>query len=87
MWLYDKQNDTKEQYFTSVHSKDNVLDGLDFETLITEIKCNYPKDKINKDVVYKQLMADLEVRIEDARFLLELCLENIIKASKGELND
>lgn len=84
MWLYEADIDEQNRYAHSVTDKDSVLDGLDFDTLIMELRANYPKEKINKDKVYKQFMQDLEIRIEDAKFLLALCMDNIIKAARGD---
>lgn len=81
-WLYDAETDESKKYFTSVSNKDSVLDGLDFQTLIMEVRCNFPKDKINKETVFKQFMEDLSVRVEDAKFLLNLCMDKIIKEAK-----
>lgn len=81
-WLYDAETDKSEKYFTSVSDKDSVLDGLDFQTLILEVRCNYPKEKINEKTVFKQFMEDLSIRIEDAKFLLNLCMDKIIKEAK-----
>lgn len=81
-WLYDAEIDKSKKYFTSVSDMDSVLDGLDFQTLILEVRCNFPKDKINKETVFKQFMQDLSVRVEDAKFLLNLCMDKIIKEAK-----
>lgn len=81
-WLYDAETDKSKKYFTSVSDMDSVLDGLDFQTLILEVRCNFPKDKINKETVFKQFMEDLSVRVEDAKFLLNLCMDKIIKEAQ-----
>lgn len=81
-WLYDAETDKSEKYFTSVSDIDSVLDGLDFQTLILEVRCNFSKDKINKETVFKQFMEDLSGRVEDAKFLLNLCMDKIIKEAK-----
>lgn len=81
-WLYDVETDENKKYFTSVSDKDSVLDGLDFQTLIMEVRCNYPKEKINEKTVFKQFMEDLSIRIEDAKFLLNLCMDKIIKEAQ-----
>lgn len=81
-WLYDRELDETKAYYTSVSDMDSVLDGLDFQTLILEVRCNFPKDKINKETVFKQFMEDLSGRVEDAKFLLNLCMDKIIKEAK-----
>lgn len=81
-WLYDAETDESKKYFTSVSDKDSVLDGLDFQTLIMEVRCNYPKEKINVKTVFKQFMEDLSIRIEDAKFLLNICIDKIIEEAK-----
>lgn len=80
--LYDAETDESKKYFTSISDMDSVLDGLDFQTLILEVRCNFPKDKINKETVFKQFMQDLSVRVEDAKFLLNLCMDRIIEKVK-----
>lgn len=82
VWLYDAEIDKSKKYFTSVSDMDSVLDGLDFQTLILEVRCNFPKDKINKETVFKQFMEDLSGRVEDAKFLLNLCMDKIIEEAK-----
>lgn len=82
VWLYDAETDESKKYFTSVSDMDSVLDGLDFQALILEVRCNFPKDKINKETVFKQFMEDLSGRVEDAKFLLNLCMDKIIKEAK-----
>ena len=84
MWLYEADIDEQNRYAHSILDTDSVLDGLDFSTLIMELSANYPREKINRDVVFKQFMQDLEIRIEDAKFLLNLCMDNIIKIARGD---
>lgn len=72
-------------YNRDIYSQDSVLDGLDFDTLILEMKCNYPKEKITSENVIKQFKEDLEIRLQDSYILLEYAMENIIKAAKGEI--
>ena len=81
-WLYDHELDKTKAYYTSVFDTDSVLDGLDFSTLILELKCNFPKEKINKETVFKQFMEDLSTRIEDSKFLLNICMDKIIEEAK-----
>ena len=81
-FLYESDLDEEKKYPYSISDNDNILDPLDFGTLIMEMKCNYPKEKINKELVFKQFMTNLSIRIEDAKYLLELCMENILKECK-----
>lgn len=83
MILCEKEN--SKTYNNIVFSYDDVLDGLDFDTLILEMKCNYPKEKITSENVIKQFKEDLEIRLQDSYTLLEYAMENIIKAAKGEI--
>lgn len=82
MWLYDRETDETKAYYTSISDVESVLDGLDFQTLILEVRCNFPKDKINRETIFKQFMEDLSIRIEDAKFLLNLCMDKIIEEAK-----
>ena len=81
-WLYDAETDESKKYFTSISDMDSVLDGLDFSMLILELKCNFPKEKINKETIFKQFMEDLSIRIEDSKFLLNICMDRIIEEAK-----
>lgn len=81
-WLYNREEDAEQKYYTSVYSVDNLLDGLLFQTLITELKCNYRPEDITSENVFKQFSEDLSIRIEDAHFLLNLCMDKIIEEAK-----
>lgn len=81
-WLYDAETDSEKKYFTSVSDVDSVLDGLDFTTLIMELSANYRKEKIDKDAVFRQFAEDLSIRLQDAHFLLNLCMDKIIEEAK-----
>lgn len=81
-WLYNAETDKTKAYYTSVSDMDFLLDGLDFQSLITEVRCNFLKDKINRETVIKQFEQDLSVRVEDAKFLLNLCMNKIIEEAK-----
>ena len=70
-----------------IFSHDNILDGLTFDMLILEVHCNLPKDKINFSAIKKQLQEDIDMRIEDAFSMLELCKDNLVKACKGEIDE
>jgi hypothetical protein len=59
-----------------------LLDGLTFETLLTEINCNC--QKIDEESVMKQFEEDLQVRIQSAREILQANLQNIIRKAKRD---
>lgn len=82
MWLYDREEDKEQKYYTSVHTGDSLLDCLSFQTLITELKCNYRPEEITPETAFKQFSEDLSTRIEDAHFLLNLCMDKIIDEAK-----
>lgn len=57
----------------------NIIDPLNFDTLLLEISCNI-KD-INAQTIKQQFEIDLQNRINSAREILEANLENILKES------
>ena len=69
-------------YGQEIFDDDNVLDGLDFKTLIAEIRCNIPKGKITFDAIKRQLKEDIDIRIQDAFTMLDLCKGTIKKVCK-----
>lgn len=83
MILCEKEN--SKTYNNIVFSYDDVLDGLDFETLIMEVHQNFHKEDITKESFLKQFKKDLEIRLQDAYFLIDICSENLVKAAKGEI--
>ena len=54
----------------------NILEALNFETLLLEISCNLPV--INEKTIREQFEIDLTQRINDAREILEANLQNIL---------
>ena len=60
----------------------NIIDPLDFDTLLLEIQCNI-KD-INPETVTKQFNEDLQSRIEEAKSIFNANLNNIVKQAKKE---
>ena len=55
----------------------NIIDPLNFETLLLEISCNLPE--INKETIKKQFETDLQNRIESAKQVFNDNIENILK--------
>lgn len=72
-------------YNQDIYSHDSLIDGLDFDSLIMELKCNYRKEDIDRQAVMEQFKTNLEIRLQDVNAMLEWCMDNIIKAAKGEL--
>ena len=60
----------------------NIIDPLDFDTLLLEINCNI-KD-INAETVTKQFNEDLQNCIEGAKSIFNANLNNIVKQAKKE---
>lgn len=73
-------------YDNFIWSSDSCLDGFTFDQLIFALRCNFGKKTTEKDV-WKTFNEILETQIEDAKFLLEHSMQNVIKAAKGELDD
>lgn len=62
----------------------NIIDPLNFDTLLLEISCNV-RD-INKETIKAQFETDLKNRIESAREVFNNNLENILKEAKEYRN-
>ena len=56
-----------------------VLDGYDLETLFTEIGCNIPTKKLNKETVMQQFEDSLKMNIQSAREIMAANIDNIVK--------
>lgn len=54
----------------------NIIDPLNFDTLLLEISCNIKN--INKDTIKKQFETDLKNRINSAREIFNNNLNNIL---------
>jgi hypothetical protein len=62
-----------------------LIDPLTFETLLLEIGCN--SRDINEDSVRRQFEDDLLSRIQEAREVFEVNLQNIVKQARKERNN
>lgn len=58
----------------------NLIDPLDFDTLLLELHCNCPE--LDEAAVIKQFEEDLESRIEEARLVLSDNLQGILNKAK-----
>ena len=56
----------------------NIIDPLNFDTLLLEISCNIRDININKSTIREQFEIDLEARIESAKEVFENNLNNIL---------
>lgn len=63
----------------------HLIDPLTFSTLLLEISCNCRE--IDESAVRKQFEEDLQGRIDEARYVLELNLANITKQAQSERSD
>lgn len=76
--------------WTKVDLKDNYernqtfLDGYSFDTLLLELQCNYPKEKLTKEVVMKHVTSIIENNVAEAFSIINDNLDNIIKTSLDE---
>lgn len=59
---------------------DNIFDPITFESIVLYLKCNEPKH--NKEAVIRCFEDILEQCLEDARFLLENNVGEIIQYAK-----
>lgn len=64
-------------YNNKFHTKDSILDGIDFEELITTIQCN--EKEVRAETVNKVFEEILEIKLEDAREVLKHNINNILK--------
>ena len=55
----------------------NILDPLDFSTLLLEISCNLPV--ITRETIKMQFETDLKCKIESAKQVFNDNLDNILK--------
>jgi hypothetical protein len=62
---------------SSYERAQNIIDPLNFDTLLMEINCNLKK--IDRDTVRKQFDEDLKNRIISAREVFNDNLDNIVK--------
>ena len=63
---------------------DNILDSITFEDVILAVKCNCPD--ITPDTVRKTYREILKDALEDASFIVERNLEEMIMAAKKMRN-
>jgi len=59
-----------------------LVEPLTCDTLLLEIGCNLPE--INAATVTRQFEEDLESRIEEARSIFALNLDNLVKQAKED---
>jgi hypothetical protein len=62
----------------------NIIDSLDFDTLLLEISCNISNDKLNREEIRKQFETDLKNRIASAREIFNNNIDNILKQAQEE---
>lgn len=62
----------------------NIIDSLDFDTLLLEISCNISNNKLNREEIRKQFETDLKNRIVSAREIFNNNIENILKQAQEE---
>ena len=60
------------------------LDGYSFDTLLLELQCNYPKEKLTKEVVMKHVTTIIENNVAEALSIVNSNLDNIIRISLDE---
>lgn len=65
----------------------NILDPYNFETLLLEISCNIKKEDLNKDVIKKHFLAELNLKIESAKTVFYNNLDNIVLKAIEERED
>lgn len=62
----------------------NFLDPYSFDTLLLEINCNIPNDKITREAVLKQVQENIQNKVEEAYHIIECNLDNIVKQAREE---
>lgn len=62
----------------------NILDPLDFDTLLLEINCNC-RD-INEETIRGQFELDLKIKMDSARDIFEANLNNLLNKALEERN-
>mgnify|MGYP003150671173 CR=1 FL=1 len=68
---------------TNSYEKDqDFLNSYSFDTLLMEIHCNIPKEKITPEVIMKHAKEVLKNRYDEALSILESNLTNITNEAK-----
>ena len=70
---------------SSYESDQNIIDSLNFSTLLLEISCNI-RD-INKETIKAQFETDLKSRIDSAREIFNNNLNNILNEALEYRNE
>lgn len=65
-----------------LYPEDNILDGIDFRELLTTVRCNCRE--ITPEAVSREFWNIVSIHMEDAAFLLERNLEEIVKIIRKE---
>jgi hypothetical protein len=66
--------------FNSSYERDqDFLDGYDFNTLILELVCNYPKETVNAALIRKHVSDTIRQRVNDAVDIIDKNAEAIAK--------
>lgn len=60
--------------------EDNMMDGFTFQDIITAVHCNCPE--ITPDAIRKEVLAFVELRIDDLKCLLERNMDVIAEEAK-----
>lgn len=68
----------------SYEREQNIIDSLDFDTLLLEISCNISNNKLNREEIRKQFETDLKNRIVSAREIFNNNIDNILKQAQEE---
>ncbi len=62
----------------------DLLDSYNFETLLLEVACNIPDNKITRETVKKQAMESIRQKYETAIEILNANLDNLTTYAKKE---
>ena len=55
-----------------------MLDGYDFETLFTELRCNIPTHELSRETIRQQFEETLSLNVDTAREIFRANLDNIL---------
>lgn len=62
----------------------NILGPYNFDTLLLEISCNIPKERLTREEIEKQFKTVLALKVSEAKEIFKDNLENILKQAIKE---
>ena len=64
---------------SAFHPNNDFFPGLDYNTLISQVYHNYPREKITEKVIFSEFEKILKVNIKDAKNEIKKYMEDIFE--------